>query len=321
MAIALIIAVYLPFELFLMAYAVLGPLHYLTEINWLNEKSFFLKNRKYAWILIGLTGLTSLNILLRGILPYLHLNEWIEPLTVFQRNAYGSIVLFCLAVAVGLVYASRWWTTLVVGGLFAVALYFTSYYGLLVGIFLPSLIHVYVFTGLFILYGAIRSQNKIAFIEALALALIPLIIAFLPMPERDYAPEDNTLQTFRQTNFQQLSWVIGNAFNAKDAPDQEHFLLSETGIRIQIFITFAYLYHYLNWFSKVSLIGWLKGTTLSGILLIAGLWALSIALYTYDYTLGLSALFLLSLLHVTLEFPLNVLSVKEILAGLRKWRA
>ena len=28
-----------PFRLFLVAYAIIGPLHYLTEINWLNENA------------------------------------------------------------------------------------------------------------------------------------------------------------------------------------------------------------------------------------------------------------------------------------------
>ncbi len=31
----------LPFELFLFAYAVLGPLHYLTEISWIHDKGYF----------------------------------------------------------------------------------------------------------------------------------------------------------------------------------------------------------------------------------------------------------------------------------------
>ena len=36
------VAAYLfPFELFLFSYAVLGPLHYLTEISWLHERKLF----------------------------------------------------------------------------------------------------------------------------------------------------------------------------------------------------------------------------------------------------------------------------------------
>ena len=39
------IALYIPFELFLFAYAVLGPAHYLTEISWLQKRRFFTRGR------------------------------------------------------------------------------------------------------------------------------------------------------------------------------------------------------------------------------------------------------------------------------------
>ncbi len=35
------LSIILPFELFLFAYAVLGPIHYLSEIAWLEKKNFF----------------------------------------------------------------------------------------------------------------------------------------------------------------------------------------------------------------------------------------------------------------------------------------
>ena len=36
------VAAYLyPVELFLLSYAVLGPLHYFTEISWLHQRSYF----------------------------------------------------------------------------------------------------------------------------------------------------------------------------------------------------------------------------------------------------------------------------------------
>ncbi|BAO76508.1 hypothetical protein WPG_2278 [Winogradskyella sp. PG-2] len=39
---------------------------------------------------------------------------------------------------------------------------------------------------------------------------------------------------------------------------------------------------------------------------------MSVGLYLYDYTTGIIALFFLSLLHVVLEFPLNITTVKEL---------
>ena len=38
------LAIIIPFELFLFAYAILGPIHYLSEIAWLDKKNFFLKS-------------------------------------------------------------------------------------------------------------------------------------------------------------------------------------------------------------------------------------------------------------------------------------
>jgi len=37
-------AIIIPFELFLFSYAILGPIHYLSEIAWLDKKNFFLKS-------------------------------------------------------------------------------------------------------------------------------------------------------------------------------------------------------------------------------------------------------------------------------------
>ena len=48
------IAIYLPFELFLFSYAFLGPLHYLTEINWLDDKTYFLKSKNKIFIVFAI---------------------------------------------------------------------------------------------------------------------------------------------------------------------------------------------------------------------------------------------------------------------------
>ncbi|MGN6476377.1 MAG: hypothetical protein ACTHKV_04065, partial [Flavipsychrobacter sp.] len=46
------VAMVLPFELFLFSYAILGPLHYLTEISWLHDKKYYTKERYDAIILV-----------------------------------------------------------------------------------------------------------------------------------------------------------------------------------------------------------------------------------------------------------------------------
>ncbi len=51
--IALLLAFIFPVEVFLIAYATLGPLHYLTEIKWLKSQDYFIKNNRY-WIYLVL---------------------------------------------------------------------------------------------------------------------------------------------------------------------------------------------------------------------------------------------------------------------------
>src|SRR5436190_279187 len=41
MVVSCVIAFFIPFELFLFSYAVLGPLHYLTEISWLHKSNYY----------------------------------------------------------------------------------------------------------------------------------------------------------------------------------------------------------------------------------------------------------------------------------------
>ena len=63
MVASVVVAAYLPFETFLLAYAVLGPLHYLTEISWLHDRGYFI-TRSSDWIwLFGATGVMTLGYL------------------------------------------------------------------------------------------------------------------------------------------------------------------------------------------------------------------------------------------------------------------
>src|SRR5690606_32013467 len=123
-----------------------------------------------------------------------------------------------------------------------------------------------------------------------------------------------TITTFMEGNFGRINAGVGTILGVGDAKIDSVFVLSETGIRIQIFVAFAYMYHYLNWFSKVSLIGWLRNTSREKIASIFLFWIGAVGLYFYDYRTGLAALFFLSLLHVILEFPLNVISIRGLLS-------
>ncbi len=59
--VSLTAAFLLPFQLFLFSYAVLGPLHYLTEIAWLKKHQYFLSGEKDHYLLFSLGILIFLN--------------------------------------------------------------------------------------------------------------------------------------------------------------------------------------------------------------------------------------------------------------------
>jgi len=95
--------------------------------------------------------------------------------------------------------------------------------------------------------------------------------------------------------------------------DGQFFILSPIGIKVQIFIAFAYTYHYLNWFSKTSIIGWKNALTTKKTIYIVIIWVTAVGIYLYDFYTGLMALYFLSLLHVFFELPLNIVTIKELL--------
>lgn len=109
--------------------------------------------------------------------------------------------------------------------------------------------------------------------------------------------------------------IFHSFLNVPDADGQTVYY-SSAGILITRFIAYAYTYHYLNWFSKTSVIQWHK-IPKQQLFVIISLWIISIVLYASNYYTGLMALYFLSFLHVVLEFPLNFQSFKQIGEQLR----
>jgi hypothetical protein len=111
--------------------------------------------------------------------------------------------------------------------------------------------------------------------------------------------------------FSELNFQLINLFHLDKLSEVKQIFSTNAGFVSMRFIAFAYTYHYLNWFSKTSVIKWHlvpKKTLIITVLL----WLFSISLYMFDYNLGLKALFFLSFLHVFLEFPLNIVSFSGI---------
>ena len=310
---SLIIALVLPFKLFLFSYAILGPLHYLTEIVWLNEKKFFTPaNRNWAVTFVLLTILISIYPVAKFI--NLGVSESIQNVIQSIENHRNVLILISFLFAGGLLsFKKRSYLTLTL--FLAISISYLSFTFfpkalLFIGIFLPTLIHVYVFTLLFILYGALKAKSNTGIYLAILLFFVPFIISYIPIDFISHNSSSETMDAFVKSNMAVVSSAVASILNKLQSGN----LLStfELGLRIQVFIAFAYTYHYLNWFSKTSVIGWRKAMSKSTTILILVLWISSVGLYLYDFQTGFIALFFLSFLHVLLEFPLNIFTIKEL---------
>lgn len=296
-----IAAFFLPFELFLFSYGILGPLHYLTEIGWLHKKNYFTKG-KYDFVFL---------VIICSILFYYSFFA--------QRSKQANDpTFFSNLIALGLmssaifVFIKDWLyrIALIVLSFFVLGFFGKSeHYYVWISIFLPTIIHVFIFTWLFMLYGVLKEKSKSGFLSIIVL-LICAASFFLIRPDNlNYAVSDYVQKSYSQ--FDLLNYYLINYFHLDELTEVKQIFTSSAGFVIMRFIAFAYTYHYLNWFSKTSVIKWhtVKRPVLIGTIL---LWLASIALYIYDYNVGLTALFFLSFLHVFLEFPLNVVSFNGI---------
>lgn len=287
-----LVSFFIPFELFLFSYAILGPLHYLTEIGWLHKKNYFTKG-KYDFVFLVITCV---------ILVYWNYN----PPKNFGLTA--DIIFFSLLSSVAFVFIKDWLYRIVVivlAILFIGVLNNSPQFFTWVAIFLPTIIHVFIFTWAFMLFGVIKEKSLAGGISIITLITCSILIIMVQPSNLSYNVSDYVQNSYQR--FGDLNFSLINYFNTDKLTDVRQIFTTNAGFVIMRFIAFAYTYHYLNWFSKTSVIKWhlVPKKILIGTI---ALWLISIGLYAYDYNLGLQVLFFLSFLHVFLEFPLNVMS-------------
>jgi hypothetical protein len=294
-----IMAFIMPFELFLFAYGVLGPLHYLTEISWLHDKNYYSTDKRDVVLLV----IISLILTIVTMKNYLGLND----LNVEYK--YVNRIIF-IAFASSLFFAFIKNNLIKIAGVIITILLsaISDRLILVFSVFLPTLIHVFLFTWLFMFYGALKNRSKPGYVSVVLHMLIPFIL-FYAFPNQPFvAVTDYGKTAYKE--FQGLNNVILNLLNTSHAGDgdiAQQIYHSSIGIAIMRFIAFAYTYHYLNWFSKTKVIKWHEIPKSRSIFIVV-LWAISIVLYAIDYSLGFKWLFLLSFMHVMVEFPLNYIS-------------
>jgi len=308
------LAYFLPFELFLMAYAILGPLHYFTEINWIRDKKYFVSNKNWIYVVLGCALLLSTPTLFKlPIFDFVKENKIIEQIRFTIPTYLNALFLMVLIVAIALIgfkSKKKQWFIIGLGIVLAILMHRFPLYHVVFGIFLPTIIHVYLFTLLFMWYGNLKKNNRIGYINVGLMLLIPIVIAFISVDQGLYNFSDNIKSNYVGNNFHVLNSNISKILGLTDGT--KFFFYEVLDLKIQMFIAFAYTYHYLNWFSKTTIIGWHQKLTKKRSLLILALWILSISVYYYDYKTGLGLLLFCSFVHVFMEFPLNIISIKEI---------
>jgi len=292
-------AIAAPYHVFLLAYAFLGPLHYLTEISWLHDRRYFARRdlaRQWWLALVALTILALIFTYASAGSP----NGAVSPLL-------GSTLIYLVFAAAAVAIYVRDWR-IGIGILLAVALglallsgYPMYAWAVLAAIFLTTIVHVFVFTGAFILLGALKSRSLVG---VLSLAVFVGCAAIAITVKAPFAPPTAYVRQL-YLSFEFLNRALLLLFNRPSG------VYEPVGAGVMRLIAFAYLYHYLNWFSKTSIIKWheVGRNRAVGIL---GFWLAGGAVYLYDYRLGLGLFYFLSLLHVFLEFPLNHQTFVEI---------
>lgn len=278
---SLTLAYLLPFELLLLAYIVIGPAHYYTEISWLHDRSYFLPRRAFALVLAAAS--------LGGM---------------FIAEPYWSgVLLWCCflacAIAALAVSVPRAISFGVVGAALTVLLWLDGAPFALVGILLPTFIHVSIFTLVFMTLGALRSHSRAQFVLIGAYLLAVAAILVVPPSTRTVIPIFASLGRYY---FGDVAPSLGSIFGIPD--------LQFAG-RITGLLSFVYTYHYLNWFIKADVIRWTKMSR-PRLIGVAGLSVASTGLCIYDYGFGITVLLLVSLLHVLLEFPLNTIAIRQL---------
>ena len=311
--ISLLVAIWMPFKLFLISYAFLGPLHYMTEMNWLNEHNFFIKqSKRWIYLLAGVCLLLTLPTIFRYLdTEYsLSLSEFLKPLAKHYSHLLFGAFLLSLAL---LILKKTEHILIALIPITLILLWFNKeHFKFLVftGLFLPTIVHIYLFTLLFVIFGVKKSGSKNGKWLAWAIVSVPFIIAFLPIGDNSYKVAKSIAEPLNSVNIGSISSAMAYLF--KGGEMKTFNPVSSLSIKIQIFIAFAYTYHYLNWFSKTSIIGWGKKLKGPKAIVILGVGIISSVIYVLDYKLGYTLLFFLSFMHVVLEFPLNFVSIKGI---------
>lgn len=313
---SLFLAFQYPFELFFFSFIVLGPLHYLTEINWLKEKNYFVQNRHTVWLFVLITVIISIPFFQKiEIIRDFFQSTGYQPILKWVNRQFGYLILFGLLFSIALVHFSSWFKLMmffiVAAGLSFVLLNYNKTLFMIATFLITTIIHVYLFTLLFMYFGYTKNKTFYGKLNIILLLVCPLLIMISTSPlSESYQLSPYIVGAVYDSGIGELVYRIAQLLNIHTYGTLD--LSTPKAVKIMTFISFAYTYHYLNWFSKTSIIGWSRNLTKQKTYAILLIWIGIIILYKYNFNYGLVLLFFFSTLHVLLEFPLNITTMRAL---------
>jgi len=153
-----------------------------------------------------------------------------------------------------------------------------------------------------VLLGALRSRSPSGMLSLVV--FLACAVACFVLPTGSAERVSDGVRSAYDASSTALNLFMARLVDPDAMRSADHVFTSPLGERMARFIAYAYTYHYLNWFSKTSVIKWHE-VPRSRLVVVGLVWLASLGVYAWDYLLGLSVLFFLSILHVFLEFPLN----------------
>lgn len=261
-----------PYHLLIFSYAVFGPLHYLTQISWLHDRRYFVNSLTSSTTAILMIEIT--------LLLLIAVSDFSKAFAL--GAAIGLALLLIMPSSIMRVCA------LLFALFFVTSLKHYPAVTIFMSLMLPTVVHVFFFTACFMFAGALKSKQVSQFVSVLLLIicsstfLISVFNSEMPISTGVYF-------------FMPVAEYLRGLLNITEVAQ----------VNLFGFLSFAYTYHYLNWFLKVEVIKWHNISRLR-ILSIAIIYSIILMLYGYNYMLGFEVALFLSVLHVLLELPLNL---------------
>jgi hypothetical protein len=270
-------------------------------MSWLHDRQFFTPARAHrtAWLVLVVVttivmaiGYVSADLLRRPMPPTVEI---------------GMFLLVFIAALVASYVRHRVNAAAIIGVATVGVLILSRYpaYGILAYL-LITIVHVFVFTAFFILAGASKSKSMSGYLSFAVFTVCAALSLWVNVPFK--APTDHVRVIY--SAFEQL-----NALLLKLSGRSASAVYDGSGVGVMRFVAFAYTYHYLNWFSKTSVIRWHEVSRKRGAGILAA-WVAGLVVYAFSYRVGFAVFYVLSVVHVMLEFPLNHQTIANVIRGL-----